>query len=64
MQNPEPFPITADDRRKAVAVVMYILENGSEEQQLEACTVLIQMDAQNQADELARRPWLDKTSNN
>lgn len=64
MQKPEqPFPITAEDRAKAVAVLMEIIESGSTEDQIEACRVLVEMESQNlQAGESSG--WLGKPSNN
>jgi hypothetical protein len=64
MQKPEqPFLITAEDRAKAVAVLMEIIESGSTEDQIEACRVLVEMESQNlQASESSA--WLGKPSNN
>ncbi|MCA9010505.1 MAG: hypothetical protein KDB01_12200 [Planctomycetaceae bacterium] len=47
MQKPEPFPITAEDRAKAVAAMMRIIETGEPEDQIEAAAVLVSMVEQN-----------------
>lgn len=64
MQKPEePFPITAADRAKVVAVLMEIIESGSPEDQIEAASVLVEMVSQNlQASESSG--WLGKPSHN
>lgn len=62
MQKPEPFPITSEDRAKAVAVLMAIIETGEPADQIEAASVLVEMVEQNlQARENA---WLVKPCQN
>lgn len=48
MQTPEPFPITPELRQQAVDTLADIIANGSPENQIEACSVLVEMMAQNQ----------------
>ena len=62
MQKTDLFQITPDDRTKAVAAMMAILETGSDENKIEAASVLVEMDALNlQARESA---WLGKPCQN
>lgn len=62
MQKPDLFQITPDDRAKAVAALMAIIENGSDEDKIEAASVLVEMDALNlQSKENA---WLGKPCQN
>lgn len=62
MQKPEPFLITAEDRGKAVAALMRIIETGEPADQIEAAAVLVSMVEQNlQANENA---WFGKPCQN
>lgn len=60
---PEPFLITADDRAKAVAVLMAIITTGQPLEQVEAARVLVEMDGLNVLAEQSR-DWIPKTSDN
>lgn len=60
MAKTEPFLISAEDRAAAVTVLMRIIENGSHQDQIEACRVLVEADALNlQAgcQRAPREPW-------
>lgn len=62
MQKPDLFQITPEDRAKAVAALMAIIDNGEPADQIEAASVLVEMDALNlQAKENA---WLGKPCQN
>jgi hypothetical protein len=62
MQKPDLFQITPEDRAKAVSALMAIIENGSDENKIEAASVLVEMDALNlQAREGS---WLGKLCTN
>ncbi|MCX7386563.1 MAG: hypothetical protein NTX48_07845 [Planctomycetales bacterium] len=62
MQKP-PFPITAEDRAKAVAALMRIVETGEPADQIEAASVMVEMVAMNLQAERDRE-WLPKSCNN
>lgn len=63
MQTPEPFPITPELRQQAVDALADIIANGSPENQIEACGVLVEMMEQNrQASESTG--WLGNQSQN
>ena len=62
MQKPEPFPITAEDRAKAVDVLMAIIETGEPADQIEAASVLVEMVEQNL--QATDRSWLGKPCQN
>lgn len=64
MQKPEePFPLTQELRQLAVDTLAGIIETGTTAEQIEACRVLVEMDAINiQASE--GTSWLGKPSNN
>jgi len=62
MQKPDLFLITPEDRAKAVAALMAIIDNGEPADQIEAASVLVEMDALNlQAKDHA---WLGKPCQN
>ena len=62
MQKPDLFEITAEDRARAVACLMAIIETGEPADQIEAASVLVEMVAMNlQANDNA---WLGKPCQN
>ena len=60
---PEPFLITAEDRAKAVAVLMAIITTGKPMEKIKAAQVLVEMDGLNVLAEQSR-DWIPKTSDN
>lgn len=62
MQTPEPFPITRELRQQAVDTLADIIANGTPEEQIDACEVLVAMVAQNQQADSSQ--WLGSASNN
>lgn len=62
MQKPDLFEITAEDRARAVACLMAIIENGSDENKIEAASVLVEMVEQN--NQASDTRWLGKPCQN
>lgn len=63
MQKPEePFPLTQELRQQAIDTLASIIETGTPMEQIEACRVLVEMDALNMQSDSSG--WLGKSSNN
>ena len=62
MQKPDLFQITPDDRANAVAALMAIIETGSDENKIEAASVLVEMAVLNQ--QARESAWLGKPCQN
>lgn len=63
MQPEQPWPITAEDRQKSVAVLLEILDTGTPLERIEAVRVLVEMDAMNLKSE-SDSAWLPKPNQN
>lgn len=59
----EPWNISPEMRQQVIDTLMRIIEDGEPEDQIEACRVLIEADAQNQQAE-RDRAWLPKPHQN